>query len=103
MLTVSDGLEALALIEVLKIDILIADIQMPNMGGVVLIRTIRERGFSIPGIIVMSAYLDVDLMEMTGLGVKEFLEKPFTAEILLQSVVDGLPETSRSDTSVPEA
>jgi CheY-like chemotaxis protein len=90
VLTASDGREALGYIEVRKVDILIADIHMPKMDGVVLIRTIRERGFSIPAIIFMSAYLDVDLREMTNLGVKEFLQKPFTAETLLEIVAARL-------------
>jgi CheY-like chemotaxis protein len=68
---------------------------MPKMDGMVLIKTIRERGFSIPGIISMSAYTDVDLAELSNLGVKKFLEKPFTPEILLEAVTTSLCEGVR--------
>jgi YesN/AraC family two-component response regulator len=86
VLTASNGLEALVLIEERRVDVLITDVHMPKMDGIVLIRKIRERGFSISGIISMSAYTDVDLAEMSNLGVKKFLEKPFTLEILLEAV-----------------
>jgi YesN/AraC family two-component response regulator len=90
VLTASNGLEALVLIEEQKVDVLITDVHMPKMDGMVLIKTIRERGFSIHGIISMSAYPDVDLAELSNLGVKKFLEKPFTAEILLEAVTTSL-------------
>jgi CheY-like chemotaxis protein len=95
VLTSSNGLEALVLIEERKVDVLITDVHMPKMDGMVLIRTIRERGFSIPGIIFMSAYTDVDLAELSSLGVKKFLEKPFTPEILLEAVTTSLCEGVR--------
>ena len=86
VLTASDGLEALTILEGERIDMLIADIHMPKMDGMALIKTIRERGLSIPGIIFMSAYMDFDPTEMFNLGVTKFLEKPFTVEILLEAV-----------------
>jgi CheY-like chemotaxis protein len=92
VLTASNGWEALAILEKRKVDVLITDVHMPKMDGMVLIRTIRERGFSISGIVSMSAYTDVDLAELSSLGVKKFLEKPFTSEILLEAVTTSLSE-----------
>jgi two-component system response regulator VanR len=92
VLTASNGLEALVILETRKVDLLITDVHMPKMDGIVLIRTIRELGFSISGIISMSAYTDVDLAELSSLGVKKFLEKPFTSEILLEAVKASLSE-----------
>jgi FixJ family two-component response regulator len=43
----------------------------------------------------MSAYTDVDLAELSNLGVKKFLEKPFTPEILLEAVTTSLCEGVR--------
>ncbi|MEP6756355.1 MAG: response regulator [Chthonomonadales bacterium] len=90
--TASNGLEALLICEEHKVNVLITDIHMPKMDGVVLIRTIRERGLFISGITVMSAYTDVNLVELSKLGVKKFLEKPFTSEILLDAVATSLSE-----------
>jgi CheY-like chemotaxis protein len=92
ILRASNGVGALAIIEEQKVDVLITDVHMPKMDGIVLIRTIREREFSIPGIISMSAYTDVDLAELSNLGVKKFLEKPFTSKILLEAVTASLCE-----------
>jgi CheY-like chemotaxis protein len=92
VLTASDGIAALTILEGGRIDLLIADIHMPKMDGMALIRTIRERGGSIPGIIFMSAYMDFDPAEMFDLGVTKFLEKPFTVEILLETVETTLSE-----------
>jgi CheY-like chemotaxis protein len=92
VLTASDGIEALTILEGGRIDMQIADIHMPKMDGMALIRTIRERGLSIPGIIFMSAYMDFDPAEMFNLGVMKFLEKPFTVEILLEAVETTLSE-----------
>jgi CheY-like chemotaxis protein len=43
VLTASDGIEALTILERGRIDMLIADIHMPKMDGMALIRRIRER------------------------------------------------------------
>jgi CheY-like chemotaxis protein len=93
VLTASDGIEALTILQGGSIDLLIADIHMPKMDGMALIRTIRERGLSRPGIIFMSAYMDFDPAEMFDLGVTKFLEKPFTVEILLEAVETTLSES----------
>ncbi len=95
VLTASNGLEALVIVEERSIDVLITDVHMPKMDGMVLIRMIRERGFSISGIVCMSAYTDVNLAELSNLGVKKFLEKPFTSEILLEAVTTSLSEGVR--------
>jgi CheY-like chemotaxis protein len=92
VLAASNGLEALVILEKRKVDVLITDVHMPKMDGMILIRTIRERGFSISGIISMSAYTDIDLAELSSLGVNKFLEKPFTLEILLGAVTASLSE-----------
>ena len=92
VLTASNGLEALVILEKRKVDVLITDVHMPKMDGMILIRTIRERGFSISGIISMSAYTDIDLAELSSLGVNKFLEKPCTLEILLGAVTASLSE-----------
>lgn len=92
VLTASNGLEALLIFEERKVDVLITDIHMPKMDGIALIRTIRERRYFISGITAMSAYTDVNLVELSKFGVKKFLEKPFTSEILLDAVATSLSE-----------
>jgi YesN/AraC family two-component response regulator len=91
--TAADGVEALVLIGERKVDVLITDIHMPKMGGVQLIEAIRERGYSVPSIFFMSAYMDLEPREMHRLGVKRFLDKPFDAGILVEAVTTSLGES----------
>lgn len=92
--TAGNGIEALALIETEKFDAMVTDIHMPLMDGIQLIRAIRERGFTIPSIIFVSGYLEVDRAEMFELGVECILGKPFGAKLLLDQVEISLADRS---------
>jgi len=97
--TAADGLEALMIIEERKIDVLITDIHMPTMGGVELIRTIRKKNIPVQTIFFMSAYMGIKLAELGDLTATKFLEKPFTAEIMLEAVTSALAEASLGNKS----
>jgi len=90
--TAGNGVEALALVEIRRFDVLITDIHMPLMDGIQLLREIRSRGIAIPSIIFVGGYLEMDRAEMFELGVECMLAKPFLAESLLLAV-----ETSVAD------
>lgn len=65
-----------------KIDILVTDIQMPEIDGLELIERIRKMGITV-GIIAMSGSSDPHMMaRLTQLNVKRFLRKPFRPEQL---------------------
>ncbi len=69
-----------------KIDLLVTDIEMPEMSGLELYKSIAEQNIKLP-IIVMTAYgsknVVVDLMKM---GCSEYLDKPFPPEELINRV-----------------
>lgn len=72
----NDGLEALKILENEQIDLLIADIMMPNMDGYETIKKIRE--FSHMPIIVLSAKsMDQDKILGLGMGADMYMTKPF--------------------------
>lgn len=77
-LSAKNGQEALDLIEENKdIDIIVTDINMPVMNGLVMIKELKDRGFSIP-IIIMSAHTETDYINKAKeLGVDNYLLKPF--------------------------
>ena len=82
VISASDGKEALTLYKNAfdtnpeAIDLVISDIQMPNMDGVVLTRKIRELNANQP-IIILSAYTDSTyLLELINMGISKFLTKP---------------------------
>ena len=92
VLTAADGVEALAMVEAEAFHVLVTDVHMPQMDGVELIRSIRRLGKSIPSVIFVSGYQEVDRVEMFDLGVESMLAKPFLAETLVREVATSLAE-----------
>ena len=80
----SDGLEALALYEEHKPDLIISDIQMPKLSGLEFIKRIRKDDKE-TAIAIVSAYTDVDLLLLaTELHLLKYLVKPITKSKLLE-------------------
>lgn len=79
VLDFSDAAPALAEVDFDHVDLVITDMQMPTSGEVA-IRTIRERGFDVP-IVVMSGHINPEDSDYyIGLGAQSLLLKPFTLE-----------------------
>jgi len=88
VISASDGKEALALyqeafeINPTTIDLVISDIQMPNMDGVTLTQNIRELNAE-QSIIILSAHTDSKyLLELINMGISKFLTKPIQQDEL---------------------
>ncbi|MBD3767427.1 MAG: response regulator transcription factor [Gammaproteobacteria bacterium] len=94
--TASNGVDALAKYEKNQIDLIIIDVQMPEMNGLDVVKTIRKKDRSTP-IIVMSAHRhEAYLMEAIKLSLVDYLVKPITMTKLtcvLQSVAQTFFET----------
>lgn len=73
--TASNGLEAMSLIEKHQPDVIITDLKMPEMDGLELIRTLKEKNY--PGeILVLSNYEDFDSVRSALLlGAADYLLK----------------------------
>ena len=92
--TAANGAAALALLEVEHIDILLSDVRMPIMDGITLVRRLAETGGSLPKIIFVSGFGDVDRREMYALGVEAFVDKPFDFKELLSALERSVAERS---------
>jgi CheY-like chemotaxis protein len=92
VLTASNGVEALSILETAKVDVLLSDIRMPIMGGVELVRKVFERKLVVPSVIFVSGFGDVHPREMYGLGVEALMEKPLRRKDLLRVLDDSLME-----------
>jgi YesN/AraC family two-component response regulator len=90
VLTAANGVEALAVLDTEKVDVLVSDIRMPIMGGVALVRAVYERKLVIPSIIFVSGFGDVEPREMYGLGVEMLMEKPLSRKDLMHALEESL-------------
>ena len=82
--------EALTLVAGAEPQLVITDLKMPGMGGMELLRTLREQHPEMP-VIMMTAYSTVeDAVEAMRLGAVDFVPKPFTPDHLLIVVEKAL-------------
>ncbi|HEY9089599.1 MAG TPA: response regulator transcription factor [Anaerolineaceae bacterium] len=82
----NNGYDAIKMVNQLRPDVLLLDIEMPGMNGVDVVRKLEEAGLS-TNILVLSAYDDqVYIMEMLGSGAAGYLLKEETPEYILDAV-----------------
>lgn len=87
----ADGLDALRVLEnAPPVDIVIADLRMPRMGGQQLALELSKRHPELPILLISGAYLGT----LTGLA-GPVLPKPFTAMTLVSRVRELLAERGR--------
>src|SRR5215210_4218084 len=71
-----DAEKALELVESLRPDVVFADVRLPGMSGIDLLRRIREFDAAIP-VIIMSAHGTIEgAVEAVKLGAFDYLKKP---------------------------
>ena len=81
-----DGFEAISWLQQGNIpDLILTDLQMPNMDGIELIKKIKESGYfsDIPVIVLSSKDSSKDRIECLKLGAEDYMMKPFNPEELL--------------------
>lgn len=83
-----DGVKALSLLERTPVDVIITDINMPNMDGVTLTRKIRERpsNRSTPVLILTTEGGEDRKADGRAAGATGWIVKPFAPDKLLQVV-----------------
>ena len=95
ILTAKDGREALAILEQegdseipgQRIALVLSDLVMPNMGGAALLQALRQRGLTVPFMILSGHPLEADLLQtLNTQGVAGWLLKPITIEKLATAV-----------------
>jgi chemosensory pili system protein ChpA (sensor histidine kinase/response regulator) len=83
-----DGLEAVKAMEAARPDVLLTDLEMPNMNGLELSAHIRSRAelAHLPVIMITSRSMDKHRRQAVASGVDVYLTKPYTDQELLQHV-----------------
>ena len=83
VLEARDGQEALELFRKNWVDLILTDLQMPEMDGLELMKEIKDEG-SIVDVLIMTAYGTIErAVEAMKLGAFDFITKPFDTDHLL--------------------
>lgn len=95
--TYGSAQEFLAIAETLSGGCIVTDVRMPEMSGLELVKRLKERGVTLP-VVVITGHGDVPLaVEAMRAGVIDFIEKPFGDEVLLGSIRMALDAKMESE------
>jgi two-component system nitrogen regulation response regulator NtrX len=90
VLEAANGDEALAAVRRSSPDAVLMDIKMPEMDGMEVLASLRERGYEMP-VIVITGHGDIDTaIEATKKGAFDFFEKPLQRDRVLLSLRNAL-------------
>lgn len=94
VVTARDGLDAISMLHDAKPDIILLDIEMPNMDGYEFATHVRndERVADVPIIMITSRTGDKHRARAIEIGVNDYLGKPYQEAKLLESMRDLLAE-----------
>lgn len=98
VITKIDGLEGIKYLEEGNVpDLIVADIQMPNLDGYELLKQIRASGLfkDIPMIMLSGIESSQERVKCLRLGADDYLVKPFNPEELLLRINNLIRRTSK--------
>jgi len=102
-LDASDGHEAMAVLRENPVDIVLTDINMPNMNGLDLIARIKENPdlAGIPVVVVSTEGSEKMMEEAMALGAVGYVKKPFVPEEI-KNTLNTILEVGSEDTGFDE-
>jgi len=81
ILEAPDGLAALKILDSRPVDLILADLNMPQMSGVEMIQQMRQQSYAgVPVVMVTTESSSSRIKELLSEGVRDYLHKPFTPE-----------------------
>lgn len=94
----SSGLEAIERLSIAPFDVLILDLNMPDIGGVEVVEFVRGQDTlrKLPILIVTTRGDEASRARVMDAGASRFMTKPFTPDALLAAVVELLGDASVS-------
>jgi len=84
------GAEALMLLDQHDVDVVVSDITMPDMGGLALLKRVREHDADVPFLLMTGMPEIASAVEAVKYGAFEYLTKPFDLRALSASVVRAI-------------
>ena len=86
VIVVNSGMKALDTLKREKVDLVLLDIEMPNMDGFETFRQMKEFADGIPVIFLTASGLEDDVVNAINLGAVNYLKKPFIPKELQRRV-----------------
>lgn len=90
--TSADGIEALLMLGKKKFDLILSDINMPNLDGFKLVEMLNQKGIAVPVVFITSRLEVKDEERGLKLGAVDYIKKPIKKDLLLlriQKVLGG--------------
>ncbi|MBI9048538.1 MAG: response regulator transcription factor [Anaerolineaceae bacterium] len=85
----ANGVEALKMLEKTEVDVMLMDINMPQMDGIETIAEIRERGYKLPVFMLTISKSDKDLFKAIKAGADGYILKNIEPEDLKLAILRG--------------
>ena len=86
----ANGEEALALLAAAPVDLILSDVVMPRLGGVTLLKALRQRGVQTPVILMSGHPLGEEHTGLAEFGLYAWLDKPPCSRQLAQAIAGAL-------------
>lgn len=87
VLVANNGVDAWAILQKSRVDIILSDIRMPGMGGLELLDKVRERSAEAPVVIFLSGFAEITAEEAFSRGADALFMKPFDRKALMGLVM----------------
>jgi two-component system KDP operon response regulator KdpE len=100
--TANDGESALGIFELWQPDLVITDLQMPNVSGLELCRELRKIS-AVPIIVLSVRDEEETIVEALDAGADDYITKPFGTNELLARVRSGLRRTPEKIQNITES
>src|SRR5437868_3052843 len=100
--TARDGMSGLALIRARCPDVVVSDVNMPELDGFALCRKLRAENNLVPFLLLTSRDNEIDEALGLELGADDFIAKPFSTRVLLARVAALLRRDARRIEPAPE-
>jgi len=89
----ASGEEGLDLVQEVEPDLILIDLELPDMTGLRVLEELNQQGFAIPTIMMTGYGSEGSAARALRLGVRDYLIKPFTTEEVLSSIERALSES----------
>ena len=81
-----DGVEGLSVLSSKSVDLILSDINMPNMDGLEFIKMVRANGNTVPIVMITTEGGEDIIKEALSSGASDSIKKPFTPDQLNQKL-----------------